>query len=578
MNKGKTGPVFGWVIPAGQHARQNAAEAVNDLRAQGLEFHRATAAFTVAFAGGRFAVKPGDYIVRGDQPYRTLADMYFALQNYPADNPSPYDDTGWTFPLMRDLTVEEVTDSSLLRQPMTPITAPVTAAGGISGHGPVVIVENDHDNALVTFRFRFKDVAMLAAEAPFDAAGHHFGAGTLIVPQADAAVLGPALAGSGLTGYAVDAVPSVATHALDVPRIAFVHSWSSTQDEGWVRGALDHYGVPYSYFGEPVLKQGHLRDKYDVIIYPSGGSGGRAGGRGGRGGGAATGTAQPVPYRKTAEFPSFGTPDSTDNLYETAGPEAMQALYQFVEDGGTLIVEGGTTPVFPDFGLTPGVTVEHPSDLFAWGSILRGVITDSTSPLVYGYVHDQVPVYFNGGPVLNAGNPPLAEDSAAGAGRGGRGSRVSQNTVPNATLLDLSPWDPDHTGLPLDATQLATDSAFNASGRGGRGRGGFGGGRGAGRGAAAPGAGLEGVTAPAGAHARVVMRFPSAASEMLLSGALDGGEALANRAQLVDESVGKGHIVMFAFRPYWRWQTQGTFAMGFNAIVNWNHLDAGGGH
>jgi hypothetical protein len=32
---------------------------------------------------------------------------------------------------------------------------------------------------------------------------------------------------------------------------------------------------------------------------------------------------------------------------------------------------------------------------------------------------------------------------------------------------------------------------------------------------------------------------------------------------------------MFAIRPFWRWQTQGTFALGFNAIINWDHLDAG---
>ncbi len=32
---------------------------------------------------------------------------------------------------------------------------------------------------------------------------------------------------------------------------------------------------------------------------------------------------------------------------------------------------------------------------------------------------------------------------------------------------------------------------------------------------------------------------------------------------------------MFAIRPYWRWQTQGTFFLGFNAILNWNDLDAG---
>jgi hypothetical protein len=50
---------------------------------------------------------------------------------------------------------------------------------------------------------------------------------------------------------------------------------------------------------------------------------------------------------------------------------------------------------------------------------------------------------------------------------------------------------------------------------------------------------------------------------------------LANRAQLVDAPLGKGHVVMFAIRPFWRWQTQGTYFLGFNAILNWNDLDAG---
>jgi hypothetical protein len=33
---------------------------------------------------------------------------------------------------------------------------------------------------------------------------------------------------------------------------------------------------------------------------------------------------------------------------------------------------------------------------------------------------------------------------------------------------------------------------------------------------------------------------------------------------------------MFSIRPFWRWQTQGTFFLGFNAILNWNDLDATG--
>jgi hypothetical protein len=134
VDKGRNGPVYGWVIPAGQHAKANAAEAVNDLRRQGLEFHTATSAFRV----GSIDVHAGDYIVRGDQPYRTLAEMYFALQNFSPNNPAPYDDTGWTFPLMRNLTITPVTDVALLTEPMAAVTADVRAAGGISGAGSTV--------------------------------------------------------------------------------------------------------------------------------------------------------------------------------------------------------------------------------------------------------------------------------------------------------------------------------------------------------------------------------------------------------------------------------------------------------
>jgi len=71
------------------------------------------------------------------------------------------------------------------------------------------------------------------------------------------------------------------------------------------------------------------------------------------------------------------------------------------------------------------------------------------------------------------------------------------------------------------------------------------------------------------------MRFPSNPDDMLLSGVLSGGQALSNRAQVVDVPLGQGHVVMFAIRPFWRWQTQGTFFLGFNTILNWNDLDAG---
>jgi hypothetical protein len=74
---------------------------------------------------------------------------------------------------------------------------------------------------------------------------------------------------------------------------------------------------------------------------------------------------------------------------------------------------------------------------------------------------------------------------------------------------------------------------------------------------------------------RVVMAFPRNPNDMLLSGALLGGEHLSGRALVVDAPLGEGHVVMFANRPFWRWQTQGSSFLGFNAILHWNDLKAG---
>jgi len=73
----------------------------------------------------------------------------------------------------------------------------------------------------------------------------------------------------------------------------------------------------------------------------------------------------------------------------------------------------------------------------------------------------------------------------------------------------------------------------------------------------------------------VVLQFPADTTQMLLSGTLAGGRVLSNKAQVVDAPVGDGHVVLFAIRPMWRWQTQGTFMLVFNTIMNWNDLAAG---
>ena len=556
--KGKDGPTYGWVIPATQRRKSDAATLVNDLIAQGVEFHTAASAFKT----GTVDVQAGDWIIRGDQPYRTVADIYFSIQRFAPGNPSPYDDTGWTLQYTRNVVVSELREASALTQPMKAVTGKAVAPGGITGSGNTVVVEHTGDNNLVSFRYRLKDVKMSAAEEDFEAGGKRFRAGAIVISNANAAQLDPVLKELGLSAWAMASAPNVATHDLDIPRILYLHSWSRTQDEGWVRAALETYGVPFTYMADKELAgMADIKSMYDVVIYPH--IGGNA--QSAVDGVPMTGS-QPIPYRKTPQTPSFGTPDSTSDIRGGMGHKGLMNLYEFVEKGGTLITEGSTSTIFPEFKLTPGVTVENPQGLFARGSILRGLVADARSPLAYGIGENQLPVYFNQGPVLNAGG-------AINFAGFGRGSSTSQNTSPMANPPAVSAFPS------LGNAGMVEAAAPAGGGRGGRGgapgAGGEAGGAGGGRGGR--GGGQAGASDVQNTTPRVVLRFPTDSTQMLLSGVLVGGGSLAGRAQLVDTPLGTGHVVSFGIRPFWRWQTHGTYIFGFNAIMNWNDLGAGRG-
>jgi hypothetical protein len=537
IDKGKNGPTYAWVIPATQRRREDAADFVNDLRHQGLEIHKSA----VAFKAGDINVSEGDYVIRADQPYHTLADMYFSVQNYPVANPAPYDDTGWTMQYMRNVKLIPITDKVVFEKQMTMISSDVRAPGGIDGSGSTLVMDHTTDNTLMAFRFKLKDVKMMAAEEDFDLNGKKYRAGAFIIPNADRGKIEPLLKELGLNAVAVATAPSVKTHDLDVPRIGYIHSWQRTQDEGWVRAALDYYDVPYTYFADQKLREGNLRAKYDVIVYPHTGGTSVSNLTG-------IGGAQPIPYMKTELTPNLGFNDSSEDIRGGMGLEGFAELVKFVHEGGTLITEGSTSAFVADFGLAGGVTVEHPAGVFARGSILRGTFTDTKSPIAYGYDQKDIPVYFNQDPVLSAGGGGFG---GRGGGGGGRGSPLGQNVTPNAVPEHLSQYDetPVSSG-PAAASAADMEASMRQQAR------------------------AFGISVDE-SRPRVVMQFASNPNDLLLSGVLSGGQGLANQALVVDAPAGKGHVVLFALRPFWRWQTQGTFFLAFNAILNWNDLDAG---
>jgi len=72
---------------------------------------------------------------------------------------------------------------------------------------------------------------------------------------------------------------------------------------------------------------------------------------------------------------------------------------------------------------------------------------------------------------------------------------------------------------------------------------------------------------------QVIARFVGG-DGAVLSGVMRGAEQVRNRPMIVDAPSGRGHVLLFANNPIYRWQTFGEHAMVFNALLFWNDLPA----
>ena len=506
-HKGVEEAPYAYVIPEDQGDRKRVADMVGRLLAQRIEVGRAQNAITVQ--EGSFPA--GTYVVRLDQPYRNYAVDLLSPQVFPKDKGEPYDDVSWEFPANFHLAAIPIADKAIRSAAITPLKEMPQPEGRVSGAGPVFLVKDTGQESLFAARYRLAAFDVEIAEHAFRDGGVEFPAGSWILPAKEglaSAVHGVARE-LGVDFASTGAVPQVAHHAAQVPRIGVWVPWADTDSIGWIRYILDQRQVPYVYVRDEDIRAGHLREHFDVLLY----------------GHVDLELAEqieglpkrwgPMPFKKTAQTPSFGTPAESDDITGGIGYAGLAEVQRFVDNGGLLITLGSGSMLALNGGIVRGVrsvaggvprstagggassaAAAQQSVTRTPGSHVRVTFVRPEHPIGYGYPA-RTHVFRQNYPLYNAPRAWL---------------RMAYCT----TYLD---GPEDRSGIVLEWGD-------------------------------------------------------SEGAPFVVSGQAWGEENLVGRFAILDMPIGHGHVVAFNFNPFHRDMNRGDHRLVWNAILNWQAIVA----
>ena len=506
ITRGLTKAPHGFVIPGFDEQRdpRRTAYLVNQLQRQAIEVHQ----------------RPdGDFVVRLDQPYRDLAVTLLTKQDFPSDaEHPPYDDIAWTLGYLYGVDVEPVDDPDIFEwDDLTLLADTVAYTGSVRGSGSTHLVAHTGQGELLPALYWLSQNGQGAsaevARAPFTVGRDSFPAGSLVIHGASRDVAQQLAQSFGLDVVATNRTPDVPRHAADAPRVAIYHTWYNTQDEGWARFTLEQYGVPYTSIDKDDLRSGNLRSRFDAILIPQvrGGLDQLVHGIDSKWG--------PMPYTTTAEFPSHGTPDSTDDMTGGMGFDGLANLQRFVEGGGMLVTLGNPTRLVADGGMARELASISTGNLFHPGSVVSAKARRPDHPVMYGF-----PETFH----LFRGNGPLF-----GVDRRDRGLIVAQyGTKPLADERD----EPTGEMMGMPETRVSASDRNEENGE------------------------------RAGSADR------AGAGPYVLSGMVRNENVIVGQGAIFDLPVGQGRVVAFSFNPLHRFLNHHEVPLVWNALMSWNDM------
>jgi hypothetical protein len=348
-------------------------------------------------------LKKGTWVIPMDQEFGELARQLLEPQAYPdlrefPDGPpeQPYDAAGWTLGFQMGVRVIEgrVPLSDDVRAAMSPVRGTVVAwdaevedaatfdavpgvgfdgneiaagitprPGRITGTGGALAIDPAQNNT-----FRALNEAWTAGATVGLAAD-----GRYVMSGIDDDVAGRWASELALNSAWTDD-PST---ALPRSRLGLFRPWRPSMDEGWTRWVLERYGFESTNLRDQDVREGDLRDRFDVLVLPS--------------------------ERPLSLIEGFADGSTRSEYTGGLGPEGLEALDRFVRDGGTLVALNQSSDLVIealDLPVRNAVADLSRGEFFTGGSILE-VTTDRTHPVMAG-MPERAAVFVQSSPVFEA--------------------------------------------------------------------------------------------------------------------------------------------------------------------------------
>jgi Zinc carboxypeptidase len=402
----ETDPPYAYVIPQEQHDLPTAAILVEKLLINGIEVHQATRDFKVNGS----IYKAGDWVVLMDQPFASLVKELFEAQHYPDLRPAgggrgtapaaaggrgaaaapatatataapatttptpaaapatttagggrggggrgaagatapanptgssfetPYDVTGWTLPMQMGVTVVMVVEpvTSDARSALRQIDRVTPIVGKIEGSGPMFAFSHNSNASIKSVN----DILNAGGTVSFGKSEIYTGGNA-----------GSILKTNGVDARSVNDSPSAVS--VKKLRVGLYEPWAGNIDEGWTKWILEQFHFPITILHNDDVQGGHLRSKFDSIVL------------------AEMSTRQIVEGMQTGTVPG--------RYVGGIGDEGVDALREFVEQGGTMVTLGNASQFAIDrFGLpvTNVVAGLRSDEFFCSGALLRADVKE----------------------------------------------------------------------------------------------------------------------------------------------------------------------------------------------------------